>query len=155
MAVLRKSNIVKYNSGEYIVYKRLKTQDKKSYPISIKITDNIRQTLKALSKHKKPINDFLLPIVTMPKDNFSSLSMHIGIILRSHNKYLQRLADEFEIKMKLTSYVSRHTAAMQLQGHQIPEHVISQMLGHKKLETTKIYLDSLDTSVIDEAVKVL
>jgi site-specific recombinase XerD len=44
---------------------------------------------------------------------------------------------------------------MQLQGHQIPEHVISQMLGHKKLETTKIYLDSLDTSVIDEAVKVL
>lgn len=155
MAVLRKSNIVKYNSGEYIVYKRLKTQDKKSYPISIKITDNIRQTLKALSKHKKPINNFLLPIVTVQKDDFTSLSRHIEIILRSHNKYLQRLADEFEIKMKLTSYVSRHTAAMQLQGHQIPEHVISQMLGHKKLETTKVYLDSLDTSVIDEAVKVL
>ncbi len=155
MAVLRKSNIVKYNSGEYIVYKRLKTQDKKSSPISIKITDNIRQTLDAITKYKAPIEDFLLPLVSKPKGNFSKLSMHIEIVLRSHNKYLQRLADEFEINMKLTSYVSRHTAAMQLQGHQIPEHVISQMLGHKKLETTKVYLDSLDTSVIDEAVKVL
>lgn len=155
MAVLRKSNIVKYNSGEYIVYKRLKTQEKKSSPISIKITDNIKQTLDAICEYKQPIEDFLLPIVTMHKENFSKLSRHIEIILRAHNKCLQRLADEFEIDMKLTSYVSRHTAAMQLQGHQIPEHVISQMLGHKKLETTKVYLDSLDTSVIDEAVKVL
>ena len=155
MAVLRKSNIVKYNSGEYIVYKRLKTQDKKSSPISIKITDNIRQALNALTSNKKPIDNFLLPIVSKRKDNFTSLSRHIEIILRTYNKYLQCLADEFEIKMKLTSYVSRHTAAMQLQGHQIPEHVISQMLGHKKLETTKVYLASLDTSVIDEAVKVL
>ena len=155
MAVLRRSNIVKYNSGEYIVYKRLKTQDKKSYPISIKITDNIRQTLDAIVDYKKPIEDFLLPIVSKPKENFSRLSRHIEIVLRSHNQFLQRLADEFGIKMKLTSYVSRHTAAMQLQSNQIPEHVISQMLGHKKLETTKVYLDSLDTSVIDEAVKVL
>ncbi len=44
---------------------------------------------------------------------------------------------------------------MQLQEKKIPEHIISQMLGHKKLETTKIYLDSLNTSIIDEAVKVL
>jgi len=155
MAVLRKSNIVKYNSGEYIVYKRLKTQDKKSSPISIKITHNIRQTLNAIIDYKEPIEDYLLPIVSKPKENYSRLSRHIEIVLRSYNKFLQRLADEFGINMKLTSYVSRHTAAMQLQGHQIPEHVISQMLGHKKLETTKVYLDSLDTSVIDEAVKVL
>ncbi len=155
MAVLKTSNIVKYNSGEYIIYKRLKTQEKKSYPISIKITDNIRQTLNALTDRKRPIEDYLLPIVTMHKDNFSTLSRHIEIILRQHNKNLQRLADEFDIKMKLTSYVARHTAAMQLQENHIPEHVISQMLGHKKLETTKVYLDSLDTSVIDEAVKVL
>lgn len=54
MAVLRKSNIIKYNSGDYIVYKRLKTQDKKSSPISIKITDNIRQTLDAILEYKAP-----------------------------------------------------------------------------------------------------
>ncbi len=155
MAMLRKSNIIKYNAGDYIVYKRLKTKEKKSFPISIKITDNIRETLNAITNYKKPIEDFILPIVSKPKENFSRLSRHIEIVLRSHNKYLQRLADEFEINIKLTSYVSRHTAAMQLQGHQIPEHVISQMLGHKKLETTKVYLNSLDTSVIDEAVKVL
>lgn len=45
--------------------------------------------------------------------------------------------------------------AMQLQNSKIPETVISQVLGHKDLHTTKVYLDSLDTSVIDAAGDVL
>lgn len=55
----------------------------------------------------------------------------------------------------LTSYVSRHTAAMTLQRNHVPREVISQMLGHADLETTNIYLDSFDNQVIDEAAKVL
>ncbi|MCK5017196.1 MAG: tyrosine-type recombinase/integrase, partial [Candidatus Peribacteraceae bacterium] len=58
-------------------------------------------------------------------------------------------------EFNLTSYVSRHTMAMQLQENEIPENVISQVLGHKKLETTKVYLDSLKTDVIDKAAEVL
>ncbi len=44
---------------------------------------------------------------------------------------------------------------MQLQSNTIPREVISQILGHSDLKTTNTYLDSLDSSVIDEATKVL
>ncbi len=53
------------------------------------------------------------------------------------------------------NYVSRHTMAMQLQNNSISRDKISQILGHSDLQTTNVYLDSLDSSVIDEAVKVL
>jgi integrase len=155
MAVLSKRNIFKYNDGDYIVYKRLKTQEKKAKPISIKITDTIRSLIKFLTDYRKPLDEYLLPIITRQKDTSAALFKHINVVLRMYNKYLQDLANEFGFDMELTSYVSRHTTAMQLQEKKVPEHIISQMLGHKKLETTKVYLDSLDTSVIDEAVKVL
>ena len=70
-------------------------------------------------------------------------------------KYLRLLAEELGIDFHLTSYVSRHTAAMTLQRNNIPREVISQMLGHADLETTNIYLDSFDNGVINEAAKVL
>jgi len=70
--------------------------------------------------------------------------------------YLENLAIEFGINdINLTSYVSRHTMAMSLQNNEVPREVISQILGHKDLKTTNTYLDSFNSSVIDEAVKVL
>jgi site-specific recombinase XerD len=155
MAVLTKDNIFKHNDGDYIVYKRLKTKEKKAQPISIKITDTIREIIDFLTNYKKPIDNYLLPIISKRKDTPTALAKHTSGLLILHNTYLRRLAKELEINMDLTSYVARHTMAMQLQEKKIPEHIISQMLGHKKLETTKVYLDSLDTSVVDEAAKVL
>ena len=76
--------------------------------------------------------------------------------LKKLNSYLDGLADEFEISdINLTSYVSRHTMAMSLQNNEVPREVISQILGHKDLKTTNTYLDSFNSNVIDEAVKVL
>jgi site-specific recombinase XerD len=45
--------------------------------------------------------------------------------------------------------------SMVLQGKDVPREVISQILGHKDLVTTNTYLDSFESSIIDEAVKVL
>ena len=44
---------------------------------------------------------------------------------------------------------------MTLQDHHVPREVISQILGHKDITTTSIYLDSFTDSVIDEAARVL
>jgi site-specific recombinase XerD len=57
--------------------------------------------------------------------------------------------------VKITSYVSRHSMAMQLQSKKASREVISQLLGHANLDTTATYLDSFDTNVIDEAAKLL
>lgn len=155
MALLKNSNIVEHNGGKYIVYKRLKTQEKNAKPINIKITDTIRLLIRSLTDYKKPLDDFMLPIVSKSKGTSEQVYTHINTALGLYNKYLKGLAKEFGFGMELSSYVSRHTAAMQLQQKGVAEHIISQMLGHKRLETTKVYLDSLDTSVIDQAVKVL
>lgn len=57
--------------------------------------------------------------------------------------------------IKLTTYVARHTMAMMLQHNNVSRVQISQMLGHSDMKTTNTYLDSFDTTVIDEAAKVL
>ena len=45
--------------------------------------------------------------------------------------------------------------AMMLQRNDVAREHISQILGHTDMKTTNTYLDSFDTSVIDEAAKVL
>ena len=57
--------------------------------------------------------------------------------------------------MNLTTYVSRHTMAMTLQGNDVPREIISQALGHRNLTTTNVYLDSFSTSVLDRVAKIL
>ena len=101
------------------------------------------------------MDDFLLPIVTRSGYTGERLYMHIRTRYSKYQKYLRLLAEELGIDFHLTSYVSRHTAAMTLQRNPIPREVISQMLGHADLETTNIYLDSFDNGVINEAAKVL
>ena len=134
--------------GDYIVYKRQKIKRQKGVkPISIKITPAIRQLIGSLQAGSPTVDDFLLPVVTR--------SGYTGERLYMHQKYLRLLAEELGIDFHLTSYVSRHTAAMTLQRNHIPREVISQMLGHTDLETTNIYLDSFDNGVINEAAKVL
>ena len=136
MAMLTAAQIKQMEDGNYIVYKRQKIKRQKGVkPISIKITPAIRQLIGSLQAGSPTVDDFLLPIVTRSGYTGERLYMHI----RTH----------------LTSYVSRHTAAMTLQRNNIPREVISQMLGHADLETTNIYLDSFDNEVINEAAKVL
>ncbi len=155
LAHLKSKNIIHLNSGNYIVYKREKTKNKRnSKPIQIKMTAEIDTLIEKLKAFKEPLNDYLLPIVTIDHQG-EKLYTHIRNKTKRYNEYLKDLAVEFGIEFNLTSYVSRHTMAMQLQSNAIPREVISQIMGHQDLQTTNTYLDSLDSSVIDEASKVL
>lgn len=156
-ALLTKKNIIRYNGGSYIVYKRNKTKEaKKVKPIQIKITAEIQELMDWFSANTLLIDDYLLPIVSIAGYKGEQLYNHIRSRFGRNNKNLANLTKALEITdMKLTSYVSRHTMAMTLQDNQVPREVISQILGHSDLATTNTYLDSFASSVIDEAVKVL
>lgn len=52
-------------------------------------------------------------------------------------------------------YISRHTWASIAKSKNIPISVISEAMGHDSESTTRIYLASLDTSVIDKANKLI
>lgn len=156
VANLKHTNVVCLEKGNYIVYRRQKTRNtRNSKPISIRITPEIEGTMQAMNQYREPIGDYLLPVITKEKDTPEQHYNHIESLRQWYNDYLKKLSDEFEFDFHLTGYVSRHTMAMQLQENEIPENVISQVMGHKKLETTKVYLDSLKTDVIDKAAEVL
>ena len=157
MAYLTPENIKRLESGYYIVYKRHKTKNSKgAKAINIKLTDELQTIIRELCEIKKPVENYLLPIVTVEGLTDEKLYNHLKTRLKKFNEYLNKMATEFEISdIDLTSYVSRHTMAMSLQNNEIPREVISQILGHKDLKTTNTYLDSFNSNVIDEAVKVL
>jgi integrase len=155
MAKLKTSNIVNTNNGRYILYKREKTKNKKNAkPLHIKITPEIQELIDLMKSYRLPLEDYLLPIVTVNHKD-QKLYDHIKNRGKRVNKNLKDLGEDLGFDLKLTTYVSRHTMAMQLQSNKIPVEVISQVLGHQDIVTTKIYLDDLDHSAIDEAVKVL
>lgn len=155
MAYLTRSNIVKFNGGEYIVYKRHKIQHQKGVkPIKIKITKEIERLLDSLKENSPTVDDFIVPIVSISGYTGEKLYNHIRYRYKKYNDYLADLAEELQITdMKLTTYVSRHTMAMMLQRNDVSREQISQMLGHADMKTTNTYLDSFDTTVIDEAAK--
>ena len=45
--------------------------------------------------------------------------------------------------------------AMTLQNNGIAREKISQIMGHNDLETTNTYLDSFESEIIDDAMRVL
>ena len=157
MARLTPENIKRLENGQYIVYKRFKTKNSKgAKAISIKLTEELQTLINELCVIQAPVDNYLLPIVSIEGLTGEKLYNHLKTRLGKLNKYLEKLAEEFGISdINITSYVSRHTMAMSLQNKEIPREVISQILGHKDLKTTNTYLDSFNSSVIDEAVKVL
>ena len=53
--------------------------------------------------------------------------------------------------LRLSSYTSRHSWATAARNHDIPLSVISAGMGHTSEKTTRIYLDSLNNTIIDDA----
>lgn len=92
--------------------------------------------------------DYLLPILKLPSKKLRS--QYKSTLFRI-NKYLKEIARLCGIVAPLTMYVSRHSWASIAKSKNIPISVISEGMGHDSEETTRIYLASLDGSVIDKA----
>ena len=98
---------------------------------------------------KYPVNEtgYLLPIIKTPdKERLQYRNMQ-----RLVNNKLKEISTMAGLQMNLTMYVSRHSWASIARSQNIPLSVISEGMGHDSEETTRIYLASLDTSVVDKA----
>jgi len=67
------------------------------------------------------------------------------------NRYLKKIAELAKIPIPLTMYVARHSWASIAQSKNVPMQAISLGMGHDNEETTRIYLASIQTNVIDNA----
>lgn len=101
-----------------------------------------------LDKYPDNPTQYLLPIIRTEGINERCAYRNIGYNI---NRNLKKIAAIAGINMPLTMYVARHSWASAAKAMGIPLSVISEGLGHDSEATTRIYLASLDTSVVDKA----
>lgn len=140
MAFLRKRDI---NYGE-ISYVRHKTGKR----LVVKIEPCIE---KIISKYRNNFTAFVFPVIY--SSDASEAYKQYQTSLGYYNKLLKTLGNMLGLKVPLTSYCARHSWATAARNMNIPISVISAGMGHNSVNTTQIYLDQLDNSVIDSANK--
>lgn len=91
---------------------------------------------------------YLLPIII---SSFANERVQYRNALYRVNTALKEVARLVNISIPLTMYCARHGWASIAKSKNIPLSVISEGMGHDSEETTRIYLSSLDTSVVDRA----
>lgn len=137
MAFLRKRDLV----GGYVVYRRRKT----GQLLTIRWTEEMQGLL---GKYPTNATDYLLPIQRKPGANEWHVYRNAGYNI---NRHLKTIARKLGLTIPLTLYVARHSWASAARNKGIPLGVISEGMGHNNEATTRIYLASLDGSVVDGA----
>ena len=64
---------------------------------------------------------------------------------------LKKIGEMMGLSIPLTTYVARHSWASIARSKNVPLAAISEALGHDSEKTTRIYLASLDSTVVDNA----
>ena len=137
IAYLKKKNLV----NGFVVYNRRKTGQQ--------LVVKWEKQMEAIAnKHLNSNKPFLFPIIT--KEDGTERKQYLNKMMLI-NRYLKKIAELAKINIPLTMYVARHSWASIAQSQNIPMQVISLGMGHDNEETTRIYLASIQTSVIDSA----
>lgn len=139
MAYLKKTDL----KDGYVTYRRRKTGQQ----LIIQWTNEMQLIL-----NKYPENEsiYLLPIIRNSNSNTNT-----RCICRNKsyniNHSLKKIAGMTGVNIPLTLYVARHSWASAAKTNGVPVSIISEGMGHDSESTTRIYLASLDTSLIDRA----
>lgn len=98
----------------------------------------------------EPGSPYLLSIIR-PSDGDPRKQCHK--VQTRINRQLKHIGRHLGLSLPLTMYVARHSWASIARDEGIPLSVISEGMGHESERTTRIYLASLETQVIDNANK--
>ena len=137
IAYLKKKNL----SNGFVVYNRRKTGQQ----MVVKWEKSMAEIV---NKHENVNTMFLLPIISAQDGTERKQYLNKMLLV---NRYLKKVAELAGIGIPLTMYVARHSWANIAQSKNIPLKAISLGMGHDNEETTRIYLSSIQTDVIDNA----
>lgn len=125
----------------YLIYARQKTRQK----LEIKWE---KQMQEIVDRHHVKGSRYLLPILSEERGDIRRQYLNA---LHRMNVLLKKIGRLVNCPIPLTTYTARHCWASAAYRLNIPTPSISQALGHDSEKTTRIYLDSLDNQVIDDA----
>jgi len=101
-----------------------------------------------VDRYVKPESPFLLPVIR--NSGVDEWRQYINASHLANNK-LKKIGEELGLSAPLTMYVARHGWASIARSNHVSVSVISEALGHDSEKTTRIYLASLDNSMVDHA----
>lgn len=137
LAFLRKSNL----DRGVLSYRRRKT----GQLLAIKWERHMQEIV---DRYGGGSGGYLLPVIDPSRGNERRQYMSALSLV---NRKLKELGREMSLGLPLTMYVARHSWASIAREHRVPVSVISEGMGHESETTTRIYLASLDTSLVDNA----
>lgn len=136
MAFLRRKNL----QDGVLAYRRRKT----GQCLYIKWEPCMQEIVRKYASAGAP---YLLPIIRR-EENEREQYRNVQHLV---NRKLKVLSAMLRLPVGLTMYCARHSWASIARNKNIPLSIISEGMGHESEHTTKIYLASLDHSVIDKA----
>lgn len=101
-----------------------------------------------IDKYDTSGTTYLLPII---QDTTADKRRQYKNAVHLVNAKLKKIGEQLGLAVPLTSYVARHAWANIAKSKNIPVATISEAMGHDSENTTRIYLASLDTSIVDKA----
>lgn len=137
MAYLKKSNL----KDGVLTYRRRKTGQR----LSIRWEPQMQEIA---YKYSSSDSDFLFPIIDSCRPDFQRQYLTAYTRLKRH---LNNIGKKLGLTEPLTFHRSRHAWASIARDNNVPLSVICEGMGHDSEKTTRIYLASLDTSVVDKA----
>lgn len=138
--------------GDYIIFERSKTQHSlrsDPRPITVFITDDMRDIIKRWGNENKSPNNYLFPVLEnglSPLRQYELIQNFVGVI----NDWMKRILQNLGIDKKATTYVARHTFSTVLKKSGASTEFIQEALGHTDLKTTENYLGSFDKELKKE-----
>lgn len=138
MAYLRKSDLC----CGVVSYARRKT----GAVLNIRVEPCLQRIL---DRYEHMSRTYLLPIIA--SDDPAEAYGQYRRALNNYNRRLKLLSGMLGCELRISSYMARHTWATTARDSEIPISVISAGMGHSSESVTRIYLDSLENTVVDDA----
>lgn len=138
MAFLRKRDL----AGGEIRYVRRKTGQQ----MTVHLEACMREIVWRYERRTRN-TPYVFPLLTTEEPGRAYAQYQVA--LNYYNRLLKRLSLLLGLEDGLSSYASRHSWATAARNHRVPITVISAGMGHTSERTTRIYLSSLESSVID------
>lgn len=141
MAFLKKKDL----QNGVLAYRRHKTNQQ----LFIKWEKPMQEIIDKYDTSETP---YLLPII---KSDGREERLQYRYEGQRINRSLKKIGKQIGLGIPLTTYVARHGWASIAKSKNIPIATISEAMGHDSENTTRIYLASLDTSVVDKANSII
>ena len=111
-----------------------------------------KQMQEITDKYRTNATQYLLPIIT--REDGTERRQYQNM-MRKINRHLKDIARMAGLPVPLSMYYTRHSWATIARGKDVPLAVISEALGHDSELTTQIYLDSIKSSEVDKANRMI